>query len=45
MNKFTITIELKTYSDSPEDWITESIIDQLEDGEELISLNIESSSN
>ncbi len=43
MNKFTITIELETYSDSPEDWITESIIDQLEDGEELISLNIKSS--
>ena len=43
MNKFTITIELETYSESPEDWITESIIDQLEDGEELVSLSIESS--
>ena len=43
MNKFTITIELETYSDSPEDWITESIVDQLEDGEELVSLSIESS--
>ena len=41
MNKFTITIELETYSESPEDWITESIIDQLEDGEELVSLSIE----
>ena len=41
MNKFTITIELETYSDSPEDWITESIIDQLEDGEELVSLTVE----
>ena len=41
MNKFTITIELETYSNSPEDWITESIIDQLEDGEELVSLTVE----
>ena len=41
MNKFTITIELETYSDSPEDWITESIIDQLEDGEELVSLSVQ----
>ena len=42
MNTFTITIELKTYSESPEDWITESIIDQLEDDEELVSLTIKS---
>ena len=41
MNKFTITIELETYSDSPEDWITESIIDQLEDDESLVSLTVE----
>ena len=41
MNKFTITIELETYSDSPEDWITESIIDQLEDDEQLVSLTVE----
>ena len=34
MNKFT-TIELETYSESPEDWITESINDQLEDDESL----------
>ena len=45
MNTFTITIELSTYSESPEDWITESIIDQLEDGEELVSLSITQSSN
>ncbi len=44
MNTFTITIELTTYSDSPEDWITESIIDQLEDGEELNSITIQQSS-
>jgi len=41
MNKFTITIELETYSDSPEDWITESIIDQLEDDESLVSLSVQ----
>ena len=44
MNTFTITIELTTYSESPEDWITESIIDQLEDGEELNSITIQQSS-
>ena len=44
MNTFTITIELSTYSDSPEDWITESIIEQLEDGEELNSITIQQSS-
>ena len=43
MNKFTITIELECYSDSPEDWIAESIIDQLEEGETMTSLTIESS--
>ena len=40
MNKFTITIEIETYSDSPEDWIAESIVDQLEEDEELISLTV-----
>ncbi len=44
MNTFTITIELTTYSESPEDWITESIIEQLEDGEELNSITIQQSS-
>ena len=42
MNKYTITIEIETYSDSPEDWITESIVDQLEDGESIVSLTVES---
>ena len=41
MNTFSITITLNTYSESPEDWITESIIDQLEDGEELLSVEVE----
>ena len=44
MNQFTITIQLNTYSESPEDWIAESIIDQLEEGEELVSLSVQSSS-
>ena len=44
MNQFTITIQLNTYSESPEDWIADSIIDQLEDGEELVSLSVQSSS-
>ena len=41
MNTFSITITLNTYSESPEDWITESIINQLEDDEELLSLEVE----
>lgn len=41
MNKFTITIELETYSESPEDWVAESIINQLEDDESLVSLTVE----
>ena len=41
MNKFTVTIELETYSASPEDWITESIVDQLEEGETIHSLKVE----
>ena len=40
MNTFTITLEIKTYSDSPEDWIAESIVDQLEEDEELISVTV-----
>ena len=42
MNKYTITIEIETYSESPEDWITESIVDQLEDGETVTSVTVES---
>ncbi len=41
MNTFSITITMNTYSESPEDWITESIIDQLEDGEELLSVTVD----
>lgn len=43
MNNFTITIQLKTYSQSPEDWVAESIINQLEDDEELVSVTVNSS--
>jgi len=41
MNKFTITIEIETYSDSPEDWIAESIVDLLEDGEQMNYIKVE----
>ena len=41
MNTFSITITMNTYSESPEDWITESIINQLEDDEELLSVEVE----
>ena len=42
MNKYIITIELECYSDSPEDWITESIVDQLEEGETVTSVTVQS---
>ncbi len=41
MNTYTITLEIKTYSDSPEDWIAEHILDQLENNEELISVTVD----
>jgi len=44
MNNFTITIQLNTYSESPEDWVAESIINQLEEDEELVSISVTSSS-
>ena len=40
MNKFTVTIEIETYSDSPEDWISESLVDQLEDDETITSVTV-----
>ena len=40
MNTYQVTIVLDTYSDSPEDWITESVIDQLEEGETIHSLEV-----
>ena len=41
MNTFSITITLNTYSESPEDWVAESIINQLEDDEELLSVIVD----
>ena len=38
MNKFRVVIELDTYSADPQEWITESIVDQLESDEELVSV-------
>lgn len=40
--KYTITIEIETDSASPEEWITESILQQLEEGEQLTSVTVES---
>jgi len=39
MNKLTITIELETYSESPEEWIADLIVDALEEGETITSIN------
>ena len=38
MNKITITIELETYSDSPEEWVADLIVDALEEGETISSI-------
>ena len=42
MNTYQVTIVLDTLSPAPEDWITESIIDQLEldEGETIRSLEV-----
>ena len=42
MNTFQVTIVLETWSASPEDWITEGIIDQLEldEGETIHSVEV-----
>ena len=38
MNQFKITVYISTTSDDPTHWIAESIIDSLEEGEELTSI-------
>ena len=40
MNKVTITIELETYSDSPEEWIGDLVADTLEEDERLVSVTV-----
>jgi len=35
MNKFRIVLEVETYSADPEDWVIDSITEQLEDDETL----------
>ena len=40
MNTYTVTLTIKTYSEDPEDWIIDSISDQLEDDETIESITI-----
>ena len=40
MNTYTVTITIETYSEDPEEWITDAIGDQLEDDESITSLTI-----
>ena len=35
MNKFRIVLEVETYSADPEEWVIDSITEQLEDDETL----------
>ena len=39
MNRLTITIEIETYSDAPEEWIGDLVADTLELDERLISIS------
>ena len=41
MNKYRIVIELDTYSEAPEDWVIDSIGENLEEDESIVSLTIE----
>ena len=38
VNKTTLSIELETYSDSPEEWVADLIVDALEEGETISSI-------
>ena len=40
MNKFRIVLEVETYSADPEDWVIDSIADQLEDDETLVGCQV-----
>ena len=42
MNTFKVTMIINTYSDEPEEWITDSVGDHLEDDESIVSLDITS---
>lgn len=41
MNKFIVKMVIETYSEDPEEWIIDSIGDQLEEGERIPSFAIE----
>ena len=40
MNKFRIVLEVETYSADPEDWVIDSIAENLEDDESLVSCQV-----
>tara|TARA_B100000073_G_scaffold322550_1_gene303934 strand:+ start:404 stop:580 length:177 start_codon:yes stop_codon:yes gene_type:complete len=40
MNKFRIVLEVETYSADPEDWVVDSIAENLEDDESLRSCQV-----
>lgn len=40
MNTYTVTLTINTYSEDPEDWIIDSISDQLEDDESITAITI-----
>ena len=41
MNKFIVKMVIETYSEDPEEWIIDSINDQLEEDESIPSFSIE----
>lgn len=41
MNKFIVKMVIETYSEDPEEWIIDTIGDQLEEGESIPSFMIE----
>ena len=40
MNKFRIVLEVETYSADPEDWVVDSISQNLEEDETVVSCNV-----
>ena len=41
MNHYEVTIRLTTYSDDPEDWLVDAIGENLEEDEQIDSINVD----
>ena len=42
MNQYRVTFTLETYSDAPEEWLTDVIVDNLEEDERVTTMEVQS---